>query len=104
MVAMRTDRFSSQRSGTVDRIGDGLLFDMPPDQMERHVGAISDWPTKYRVSASMGTGLPDEDRFRDWYQAFLLSYECLLEHGYPVFPPLSEDAWSIQKELFAPLR
>lgn len=89
---MRTDRFSSQRSGTVDRISDGLLFDTPPDQMERYVGTISDCSTKYRVLAGMAVGLPDEDRLRDWYQAFLLSYECLLEHGYPVSPPLSEDA------------
>ena len=38
---MRTDRLSSQRSGTVDRIGDGLSFDTPPDQMEKYVGAPS---------------------------------------------------------------
>lgn len=40
-----------------------------------------------------GGGLPDEDRLQDWYQALLLSYECLLEYGYLVSPRLSEDAW-----------
>lgn len=80
-------------SGTVDRTGDGLLFDTPPDQMEKYVGAISDCSTKYRILAGMTVGLPDEDTLRDWYQALLLTYECLLEHDYPVSPLPSEDAW-----------
>ncbi len=47
----------------------------------------------------MAAGLLDQpqpatdEQLRLWYRAFMLTYECLLEHGYPVNPPPSEEEY-----------
>ena len=40
------------------------------------------------------TDLPDEERLRLWYRAYVeVAYECLNEAGHPTTPPPSMDVW-----------
>lgn len=36
---------------------------------------------------------PDEKTLAAWYDAFMLTYQCMEEHGYPVSPPPSRDLY-----------
>ncbi len=36
---------------------------------------------------------PDEDALAAWYDAFMLTYQCMEDQGYPVSPPPSRDLY-----------
>ncbi len=67
----------------------GILFDVPPEQMELHLEANSVCRSAYATVAGIDMGPFDEETLTEWYWAYVGTYECLVEHGYPTSPPPS---------------
>lgn len=72
----------------------GLLAEPGPEQEQNYREA-----SNACEQAAIESGLvgplepPDEDELAAWYEAYLLTYECMLAAGYATTAPPSEDAY-----------
>lgn len=75
-------------------ISDGGLLAKPGSQESHYRTALAACE-----EAAIASGLvrplepPDEAELSAWYDAFMLSYECLVREGYPVSEPPSRDSY-----------
>jgi hypothetical protein len=79
-------------SGEVDPAG-GYWGVVPPDQMELFLHVAGPCHEAYATVAGIEMGPFDVETLTEWYWAYVGTYECLLEHGYPTSPPPSLDEY-----------
>lgn len=77
----------------VDPSGDGVTWRAPEGQEATVNSVVDACATEVAQRFGVVSGEPSREDLEHWYEAYLLTYECMTELGYPSEPPPSIDAY-----------
>lgn len=78
---------------TVDPSGDGVTWRAPTGQEEVYNDVVNQCAEEVAKRFGIDTGDPTPTDLARWYDAYVTTYHCMIDHGYPSDPPPSKDAY-----------
>lgn len=84
-----------ESAGFKVEVVDGSISARPPPEQAAHYDDAQSQCEEAAISSGLVSEIddPSDEELAAWYEARLLTHQCLVEKGYPISPPPSEDSY-----------